>query len=133
MAASSFYLLHAFCTSNNLLIKSFTVLAEDKNSFLSFLFNLISIISSAPSLPIFTATPMHKSFRPYWPVRKVEAHNAQIAAEAGVSARIHFVDTDSGLIKNLTTGKSYNAQPIPPFMQELIDAGVLIEYVKAKK
>jgi thiamine kinase-like enzyme len=30
--------------------------------------------------------------------RKVEAHNAQIAAEAGVSARIHFVDPDSGLM-----------------------------------
>ncbi len=43
------------------------------------------------------------------------------------------IDTDSGLIKNLTTGKSYNAQPIPPFMQELIEAGGLIEYVKAKK
>ncbi len=43
------------------------------------------------------------------------------------------IDTDSGVIKNLTTGKSYNAQPIPPFMQELIEAGGLIEYVKAKK
>ena len=43
------------------------------------------------------------------------------------------IDTDSGLIKNLTTGESFNAQPIPPFMQELIQAGGLIEYVKAKK
>ncbi|MDT8316868.1 MAG: 3-isopropylmalate dehydratase small subunit [bacterium] len=43
------------------------------------------------------------------------------------------IDTDSGVIQNLTTGKSYNAQPIPPFMQELIEAGGLIEYVKAKK
>ncbi len=43
------------------------------------------------------------------------------------------IDTDSGVIKNLTTGKSFNAQPIPPFMQELIEAGGLIEYVKAKK
>lgn len=43
------------------------------------------------------------------------------------------IDTDSGVIKNLTTGKSFNAQPIPPFMQELIEAGGLIAYVKAKK
>lgn len=30
--------------------------------------------------------------------REVEAHNANIAAEAGVSAKIHYVDTQSGLM-----------------------------------
>lgn len=40
------------------------------------------------------------------------------------------VDLDHGLIRNLTTGKSYQAAPFPPFMQELINAGGLIEYVK---
>lgn len=43
------------------------------------------------------------------------------------------IDTDSGSITNKTTGKSYQAQAIPPFMQELIAAGGLIEYVKLKK
>ena len=43
------------------------------------------------------------------------------------------IDTDTGEIKNLTTGKSFQAQPIPPFMQELIEAGGLMEYVKVKK
>lgn len=43
------------------------------------------------------------------------------------------VDTDSGKIINKTTGKEYKAQPIPPFMQELIESGGLMEYVKVKK
>jgi len=43
------------------------------------------------------------------------------------------VDTESGLIVNKTTGISYKAQPIPPFMQELIESGGLMEYVKARK
>ncbi|MBE9536723.1 MAG: 3-isopropylmalate dehydratase small subunit [Proteobacteria bacterium] len=42
------------------------------------------------------------------------------------------VDTDSGKINNITTGKSYQAQAIPPFMQELIAAGGLMEYVKLR-
>ena len=42
------------------------------------------------------------------------------------------VDTDRGEIRNLTTGRSFTAHPIPPFMQELIAAGGLIEYVKKK-
>ncbi len=55
-------------------------------------------------------------------------------ASEGISAGDDLeIDTDSGSIKNLTTGKSFQAQPIPPFMQELIAAGGLIEYVKAKK
>ncbi len=43
------------------------------------------------------------------------------------------VDTESGEITNKTTGNSYKALPIPPFMQELIEAGGLMEYVKTKK
>ena len=38
-----------------------------------------------------------------------------------------------GLIKNLTKGKSYNALPIPDFMQEIINAGGLMEYVRKKE
>lgn len=42
------------------------------------------------------------------------------------------VDLDSGKIKNLTANKTYQATAFPPFMQELINAGGLMEYVKKK-
>lgn len=42
------------------------------------------------------------------------------------------IDADTGIIKNLTTGEQYRAKPIPPFMQELIKAGGLIEWTKKK-
>ncbi|BCX79119.1 3-isopropylmalate dehydratase small subunit [Campylobacter sp. 19-13652] len=40
------------------------------------------------------------------------------------------IDLDAGVIKNLTQQKEYKFNPIPPFMQELISAGGLIEYAK---
>ena len=40
------------------------------------------------------------------------------------------IDLDSGAIENLTRKEKYTAQPIPPFMQKLIKAGGLMEYVK---
>jgi 3-isopropylmalate dehydratase small subunit len=43
------------------------------------------------------------------------------------------VDTQTGTIKNLSTGQTYQAQPIPPFMQQLIEAGGLMNYVKTVK
>ncbi len=42
------------------------------------------------------------------------------------------VDADTGVITNLTTGKKYTATPVPPFMQQIIAAGGLINYVKEK-
>jgi len=39
------------------------------------------------------------------------------------------VDADTGEIRNLTTGDVFKAQPIPPFMQELISDGGLIPHV----
>ncbi|MBP1714415.1 MAG: 3-isopropylmalate dehydratase, small subunit [Deltaproteobacteria bacterium] len=41
-----------------------------------------------------------------------------------------LVDSEAGTIQNLTTGKTYQAQPIPSFMQQLIEAGGLMNYVK---
>lgn len=43
------------------------------------------------------------------------------------------VDTASGTIKNITTGDSFKAQPMPPFVQEIANAGGLIEYTKGRK
>ena len=42
------------------------------------------------------------------------------------------INADKGIIKNLSTQEEYKANPIPPFMQELIDAGGLIEWTKQK-
>ncbi len=38
------------------------------------------------------------------------------------------VDLDAGTVVNVTTGKSYSFTPIPPFMQELLDSGGLMNY-----
>ena len=40
------------------------------------------------------------------------------------------IDMSNGEIVNETTNKSYKFTPIPPFMQELVDAGGLIEFAK---
>ena len=42
------------------------------------------------------------------------------------------IDADKGIIKNITKKEEYTAKPIPPFMQELISAGGLIEWTKKK-
>jgi 3-isopropylmalate/(R)-2-methylmalate dehydratase small subunit len=39
------------------------------------------------------------------------------------------VDPNSGIVKNLTKGEEYKVNPIPPFMQELIDDGGLMKHV----
>lgn len=41
-------------------------------------------------------------------------------------------DISQGKIKNLTNGKVWSAQPLPEFMQKLIDSGGLMNYVKTK-
>ncbi|OGC07176.1 3-isopropylmalate dehydratase small subunit [candidate division WOR-1 bacterium RIFOXYA2_FULL_36_21] len=43
------------------------------------------------------------------------------------------VELAKGNITNKTTGKIYKAQAFPEFMQKLIDAGGLIEYIKRKR
>ena len=43
------------------------------------------------------------------------------------------IDSEKGTIKNLRTSQVYKAQPIPPFMQQLIEAGGLMNYVKKFK
>ena len=57
---------------------------------------------------------------------------SQIAAEEINQGDEIEVDLMHGIIRNLTTEKSYNAQPFPEFMQNLINAGGLINFVKDK-
>jgi hypothetical protein len=57
---------------------------------------------------------------------------------AGVYAGIEnadrvSVDEISGTIANLTRSTEFAANPIPPFMQELLDAGGLMPYVLNRK
>ncbi|WP_121626833.1 3-isopropylmalate dehydratase small subunit [Poseidonibacter antarcticus] len=42
------------------------------------------------------------------------------------------INLDNGVITNDTTKKEYEFTPIPPFMQELIASGGLINYAKAE-
>jgi len=53
------------------------------------------------------------------------------AADAQAGDRLR-VDLLAGTVENLTHGTSYDAEAFPPFMQELIDRGGLLPYVKAR-
>ena len=42
------------------------------------------------------------------------------------------VDFDTGIIKDLTTGKEYKSQPFPEFMQKIMECGGLIPYINQR-
>lgn len=54
------------------------------------------------------------------------------ASEDIMEGDIIEIDANSGIIKNVSSEKNYPAKSIPPFMQELIAAGGLIEWTKKK-
>lgn len=54
-------------------------------------------------------------------------------AAAGISeGDVVEVNTDTGEIKNITTGKVYQAAPFPEFMQKIMAVGGLMAYVKER-
>jgi 3-isopropylmalate/(R)-2-methylmalate dehydratase small subunit len=55
----------------------------------------------------------------------------EAASEARAGDRLR-VDLAAGTVENLTQGKTYDAEAFPPFMQELIDRGGLLPYVKSQ-
>jgi 3-isopropylmalate/(R)-2-methylmalate dehydratase small subunit len=55
----------------------------------------------------------------------------EAASEAQAGDRLR-VDLAAGTVENLTRGRNYDAEAFPPFMQELIDRGGLLEYVKSR-
>lgn len=61
------------------------------------------------------------------PILECEEAAREIAAGDVVS-----VDFQTGKITDETTGKHYQAEPFPPFMQEIMAAGGLVTYTKAK-
>ena len=42
------------------------------------------------------------------------------------------VDTETGTITNLDTGAAFTAEPFPPFIAEIIEAGGLVERTRQK-
>lgn len=59
------------------------------------------------------------------PILECEAAAEEITA--GDEVRVEF---DTGLIENITTGKNYQAQPFPPFIQKIIKNGGLLKSLK---
>lgn len=59
------------------------------------------------------------------PILECEAAAEEIAAGDEVS-----VDFDSGVITDHTTGKTYQAEPFPPFIQNIIRKGGLLASLK---
>jgi 3-isopropylmalate/(R)-2-methylmalate dehydratase small subunit len=57
----------------------------------------------------------------------IECPAAVADAKTGHVLRL---DTATGMVVNETLGREYESKPIPPFMQELIGAGGLMEYVR---
>ena len=55
----------------------------------------------------------------------------EAAVEAASGDRLR-VDLVAGTVENLTQGTRHDADPFPPFMQELIDRGGLLQYVKSR-
>ena len=56
------------------------------------------------------------------------------AASAGISAGDEVsVDFDTGVITNVTKGETYQAEPFPPFIKDMIAKGGLMASLKAKK
>ena len=53
------------------------------------------------------------------------------AADARMGDRLK-ADLAAGTVENVTQGRTYDAEAFPPFMQELIDRGGLLPYVKKR-
>jgi len=60
----------------------------------------------------------------------IECEAAAKEIEAGHEVEVDF---DSGIITNVTTGKTYQGQAFPPFMQNIIQQGGLINSINAKE
>lgn len=60
----------------------------------------------------------------------IECREAAAEIQKGDAVSVNF---DTGIITDETTGRKYEGQAFPPFMQGLIDAGGLVNYVNSKK
>ena len=60
----------------------------------------------------------------------LECPAAAEAIEAGDEVAVDF---DSGVITDITTGQTYQAEPFPPFIKDMITKGGLMASLKAKE
>ncbi len=60
----------------------------------------------------------------------IECPKAAAEIEDGDEVEVNF---DTGVITDLTKGTSYQGQAFPEFMQKIIDAEGLVNYINAKK
>jgi len=60
----------------------------------------------------------------------LECPAAAEAIEAGDEVAVDF---DSGIITDITTGQTYQAEPFPPFIKDMIGKGGLMASLKAKE
>ena len=56
----------------------------------------------------------------------IECEEASAAIKAGDEVEVNF---DSGIITDITTGQTFKGQAFPPFMQGIIAAGGLVNYI----
>lgn len=61
--------------------------------------------------------------------RIIECPEAAKAIAAGDEVEVDF---DSGVITDKTTGQSFQGQAFPEFMQKIITAGGLVNYINQK-
>ena len=59
----------------------------------------------------------------------IECREASERIEDGDEIEIQF---DSGVITNITKGETYQGQAFPPFMQNIIAAGGLVNYINGR-
>ncbi len=57
----------------------------------------------------------------------LECPEAAAAIQAGDQVEVDF---DTGVITDVTRGETYRAQPFPPFMKEIMEAGGLLKSIK---
>ena len=60
----------------------------------------------------------------------MECPEAVDAISAGDTVQVDF---DTGVITDATTGQSFQAEPFPPFIQDIISAGGLMKSIRAKQ
>ena len=59
----------------------------------------------------------------------IECKEAALESKAGDDVEVNF---DTGVITDKTTGKSFQGQAFPPFMQKIIDCEGLVNYINQK-
>ena len=60
----------------------------------------------------------------------MECPEAVDAISAGDTVQVDF---DTGVITDATTGQTFQAEPFPPFIQDIISAGGLMKSIRAKQ